>query len=181
MYNGMLKLTPAVSLWFIAAIVIGNYILLNLFLAILLENFSSTGPSDGTGSRSLRSASSGSTLAAAAQMAVIHEWMQDLLRCSWFGKLLHDNNNKVHTLPGMEGVSGNWVAGDADGNSSNTNTPHTEASRDFAASLTPRQGSHCDVSPDPGAAVLGNSVCDGQHASGTTAAGELLIARASHR
>lgn len=110
MYNAMTAMNPAISLWFIAAIIIGNYILLNLFLAILLENFSTPSASDGSGSRTSRTNSNGSTMAAAVKMAVIYDWLQDLLESSWFARMLR-SSNKVHA---ETAASGDWGATDAD-------------------------------------------------------------------
>jgi hypothetical protein len=102
MYSGMAATSPAAALWFIAAIIIGNYELLNLFLAVLLENFgsgSSSPSTSGNGGIS-RSNSSGSTLAAAAKTALLLSWMKDLLETSWIAKLVNGPNshNRVHAL-----------------------------------------------------------------------------------
>jgi hypothetical protein len=87
-YNGMTATSPAAYLWFVVIIVFGNYILLNLFLAILLENFSTSG---GTGGNSSAN-SMGGTLAAAAKTAQLMVWMQDMLEASWFAKVLRRRN-----------------------------------------------------------------------------------------
>src|SRR5689334_3665542 len=91
MYSGMAATNPAMSLYFIAGIVVGNYILLNLFLAILLENFGAPSAPDGSASRSNRTVSNGSTMAAAAKMAVLFDWMRDLLDSSWIANRLQRN------------------------------------------------------------------------------------------
>lgn len=39
MHEAMSKVSPWSALYFVAVIVIGNYMILNLFLAILLDNF----------------------------------------------------------------------------------------------------------------------------------------------
>jgi hypothetical protein len=84
----MTATSPAAFLWFVAIIVLGNFILLNLFLAILLENF---GSSSGNGGASTAN-STGGTLAAAAKAAQLTAWLQDLLEESWFSKMLKSRN-----------------------------------------------------------------------------------------
>lgn len=102
MYSGMAATSPAAALWFIATIIIGNYVLLNLFLAVLLENFGSGAGSPATSGNggTSRSNSSGSTLAAAAKAALLLSWMKDVLETSWIAKLVHGPNhdNRIHAL-----------------------------------------------------------------------------------
>jgi hypothetical protein len=89
----MAATSPAAYLWFVAIIVMGNYILLNLFLAILLDNFGSGGANGGASTAN----STGGTLAAAAKAAQMMAWMQDLLDVSWFARMLQ-RRNKVAAL-----------------------------------------------------------------------------------
>jgi hypothetical protein len=96
---------PATFLWFVAIIVLGNYILLNLFLAILLENFSASGSAGGASTAN----SAGGTLAAAAKTAQLLAWMQDLLEGSWFAKMLR-RRNRVAALRDTDGSHGEIVA-----------------------------------------------------------------------
>eukprot|EP00878_Enallax_costatus_P022732 GHUV01024136.1.p1 GENE.GHUV01024136.1~~GHUV01024136.1.p1 ORF type:complete len:288 (+),score=71.07 GHUV01024136.1:685-1548(+) len=107
LYSGMSATNPAMSLWFIAAIVLGNYILLNLFLAILLENFSTPSSPDGSSSRSSRTLSNGSTMAAAAKMAILYDWMQDLLDSSWISNRFK-HSRKVHPMADRRSTTGDW-------------------------------------------------------------------------
>jgi hypothetical protein len=90
MYSGMVALGPAASLFFIAVVIVGNYMLLNLFLAVLLENF-------GNASDSVSTASSGEDfgLGQAATSALFFGKMEDMLRGSWFGKMMASKSNKV--------------------------------------------------------------------------------------
>lgn len=91
-YSAMTATSPAAYLWFVVAIVFGNYILLNLFLAILLENFSSS-----TGSFSTNgSSTTSSTIAAAARVACVLAWLQGLMEGSWMAKLAKRRHNRVH-------------------------------------------------------------------------------------
>jgi hypothetical protein len=135
MYSGMAATSPAAALWFIAAIIIGNYVLLNLFLAVLLENFGSGAGSpvtSGNGGTS-RSNSSGSTLAAAAKAALLLSWMKDLLETSWIAKLVHGPNhgdNRVHSLDRVPGTRSGEDWGD-----SAVTEPQTP--RDAAAAASP--------------------------------------------
>lgn len=39
MYDGMRATNPAAALYFLSIVIIGNYVVLNLFLAILLDKF----------------------------------------------------------------------------------------------------------------------------------------------
>jgi hypothetical protein len=87
-YDAMAATSPAAYLWFVAIIVMGNYILLNLFLAILLDNFGSGGANGGASTAN----STGGTLAAAAKAAQMMAWMQDLLDVSWFARMLQRRN-----------------------------------------------------------------------------------------
>lgn len=96
---------PAAFLWFVAIIVLGNYILLNLFLAILLENFSTSGSAGGASTAN----SAGGTLAAAAKTAQLLAWMQDLLEGSWFARMLRQRN-RVAALRDTDGSDGELVA-----------------------------------------------------------------------
>lgn len=41
MYDGMSRTTPWAALYFVALMTIGNYVLFNLLVAILVEGFSS--------------------------------------------------------------------------------------------------------------------------------------------
>lgn len=86
-YDAMTATSPAAYLWFVTIIVLGNYILLNLFLAILLENF---GASTNGGASTANS--TGGTLAAAAKAAQLTAWLQDLLQESWFAKMFKSRN-----------------------------------------------------------------------------------------
>lgn len=98
-YNAMAATSPAAYLWFVVIIVLGNYILLNLFLAILLENFgSSSGTSGGASSMN----SVGGSLAAAAKVAQLLTWMQELLEGSWFAKVLQRRNRVAALQDGSE-------------------------------------------------------------------------------
>lgn len=93
MYSGMAATSPAAALWFVAVIIIGNYVLLNLFLAVLLENFGASAAMDaGNASSKSTGGSNGSTLAAAAQAAVVLSWMKELLESSWVAKLVNGRN-----------------------------------------------------------------------------------------
>jgi hypothetical protein len=117
MYSGMAATSPAAALWFIAAIIIGNYVLLNLFLAVLLENFGSGSGSPSTSGNGgiIRSNSSGSTLAAAAKAALLLSWMKDLLETSWIAKLVNGPNshNRVHALARGSGTRSGEDWGDS--------------------------------------------------------------------
>lgn len=97
-YDAMTATSPAAFLWFVAIIVMGNYILLNLFLAILLENFGSSSGNGGTSTAN----STGGTLAAAAKAAQLAAWLQDLLEESWFAKM-YRSRNRVAVLQDDEG------------------------------------------------------------------------------
>lgn len=98
-YNAMAATSPAAYLWFVVIIVLGNYILLNLFLAILLESFgSSSGTSGGASSMN----SVGGSLAAAAKVAQLLAWMQELLEGSWFAKVLRRRNRVAALQDGSE-------------------------------------------------------------------------------
>lgn len=100
-YDAMSATSPAAYLWFVAIIVLGNYILLNLFLAILLENFGSSSSNSSGGMSSANS--TGGTLAAAANVAQMLAWMQDLVEASWFARMLHRRrNNRVAALQGPD-------------------------------------------------------------------------------
>jgi hypothetical protein len=96
---------PAAFLWFVAIIVLGNYILLNLFLAILLENFSTSRSAGGASTAN----SAGGTLAAAAKTAQLLAWMQDLLESSWFARMLR-RRNRVAALRDTDGSDGELMA-----------------------------------------------------------------------
>lgn len=104
-YDAMKATNPAAFLWFVAIIVLGNYILLNLFLAILLENFSTSGSTGGANTAN----SAGGTLAAAAKTAQLLAWMQDLLEGSWFARMAR-RRNRVAALRDTDGSDGDIVA-----------------------------------------------------------------------
>lgn len=104
-YNAMSATSPAAFLWFIAIIVLGNYILLNLFLAILLENFG-----NGANGGASTANSTGGTLAAAAKAAQMMAWMQDLLDVSWFARMFQ-RRNRVAALQDADGDADDELAG----------------------------------------------------------------------
>jgi hypothetical protein len=77
----MEAVSPATCLFFVGVIAFGTYVMLNLFLAILLDNFSAGddgSASGGTGSDTMREAA-----AAAAAGAAVLDWMRGLMGCSW--------------------------------------------------------------------------------------------------
>lgn len=86
-YDAMQATHPAAFLWFVGIIVMGNYILLNLFLAILLENFGSSANGGASTANS-----TGGTLAAAAKAAQLMAWLQDIVEGSWFAKVFKRRN-----------------------------------------------------------------------------------------
>lgn len=96
-YTAMAATSQAAYLWFVVVIVLGNYILLNLFLAILLENFGSSSANNLGGASSKNSA--GGTLAAAAKTAQLLAWMQELVESSWFARMVQ-RRNRVAALQG---------------------------------------------------------------------------------
>jgi hypothetical protein len=161
MYSGMAATSPAAALWFIAAIIISNYVLLNLFLAVLLENFGSGSGSPVTSSNgsTSRSNSSGSTLAAAAKAALLLSWLKDLLETSWIAKLVHGPNhdNRVHALGRGPGTRSGEDWGDctADDGQCFQDAPLPPASKHAGASAaTAHAAATIDASTHHGVVVV---------------------------
>jgi hypothetical protein len=82
-YETMHALSPAACLFCIAIITLGNYVVMNLFLAVLLDNFSSSdGASPSAGSDTLKESA-----AAAAAGAAVRDWLRGLLEGAWLRRL----------------------------------------------------------------------------------------------
>jgi hypothetical protein len=182
MYSGMAATSPAAALWFIAAIIIGNYVLLNLFLAVLLENFGSGSGSPSTSGNGgiSRSNSSGSTLAAAAQAALMLSWMKDLLETSWIARLVNGPNshNKVHALACGSGTRSGENWGDTATLQDETPRLHDAPVPAFikASSTAPVQGSAHAAGADASVHLSTVSVTKGRsHAASALKQAELEV------
>jgi hypothetical protein len=103
LYNVMVATQPIAALWCIAAFVIGNYILLNLFLAVLLENFGAS-----SARQRRQSSSNDSMLLAAANAALVLDWMRELLSKSFVATLVCCHGNRVHVLHEDEDEGSAW-------------------------------------------------------------------------